>query len=165
MKSAIQTLRLYHGFGNGTLSTLPAELMVMLEREIARWPREFALDDWNRKRACYDGTCDPLDHYQKDSGPLDSLVRKTMSRVRSSSPNLNLTCVRKNLFDYFLGCPDRCQCQAHQEFHKCFVKSAHASVHKLDPHFELGPRFNLRHDCLDGRLSRVGREPCQPVET
>ncbi|KAI9716658.1 MAG: hypothetical protein M1812_005196 [Candelaria pacifica] len=68
--SVIRTLRLCHKLGNrgedapnAFITTLPPELVAMIEGLIVQESRQRCLESWSRDMKCYANTCTTIDHY------------------------------------------------------------------------------------------------------
>lgn len=64
----VTTLRLCHRFGKGpqaTISTLPVELVHLIEYQILREEQSATLESWQKDFKCFKQQCQPIDHFSK----------------------------------------------------------------------------------------------------
>ncbi|KAK5007126.1 hypothetical protein LTR16_005966, partial [Cryomyces antarcticus] len=69
MNPTIAALRLSHRFGKGSevhVTTLPTEIIGMIEEELIMQPRRLAHSSWSEAIRCFQETCRPRDHFTKE---------------------------------------------------------------------------------------------------
>ncbi|GAB7343453.1 hypothetical protein MBLNU457_1477t1 [Dothideomycetes sp. NU457] len=160
MKATIDTLRLCNRFGKGPnakVTKLPVELVEMIEQEILREPRATAARAWERRHACIEQRCQPLDHFHyfelKEfarivmgiSAPWDDEPDCQPSEPESdfdfdgsefgSQPDTDVKSLhlKENMKLYLKG-EFQCDCNAHQEFRKKLINFASGELEDYPDH-------------------------------
>lgn len=79
----VHTLRLCHRFRLGPLSRLPQEVLDMIISRTLHMLAKECRDTYHRQFACFQGRCQPAEHY----GPYDFVLRSTWKEI--FGPELN----------------------------------------------------------------------------
>ncbi|TKA80454.1 hypothetical protein B0A49_01896 [Cryomyces minteri] len=91
MKSTIAALRLSHRFGRGSeahITTLPTEIVGMIEEELIKQPRWDAYVSWTKASQCFQETCRPRDHFTEEEiqGIMDDMGVDSSDSDTESEP-------------------------------------------------------------------------------
>ena len=154
----LQTFRLCHRFGKGTLTKLPAELMIMIEKEIMRGPRAASYDHWETMNTCFEDRCDPMSHFVGTD--LEELVAQVMQELQTSHPNVDLTCLEEDLDGSYYTSEEglACECDGHKEYRKVLARIAKFEVADIPSHHDIrygGWQDKVRESFFEGELSKV----------
>ncbi|GAB7337268.1 hypothetical protein MBLNU457_g2636t2 [Dothideomycetes sp. NU457] len=159
-KPVLQAFRLCRRFGKGTLTKLPAELMIMIEKEVLRKPFAAAYDRWETMNTCFEDRCDPMSHFAGTD--YEDLIEQVMQDLYTSHPNVDFNCLEEDMDGSYYTSEEgaACECDGHKKYRKTLARIAKYEVADIPSHHDIrygGWQDKVREDFLEGALSKILR--------